>query len=127
MCDVKATRSQTITIQCCSKIVTIRNCKIKSEHVVRVTMLDGVLFSMHLYRISQDIRAGPSQGSMRAEKYSYRAFLSGSMLFSFCHASGIIIITASGRLLPARTKSSRTPSNAPNHMQIILDQAIIYI
>jgi hypothetical protein len=39
------------------------------------------------------------------------------MFASFCHASGIIIITASGRLRPPRTRSSRTLSKAPTcHM-----------
>ena len=61
----------------------------------------------------QDIRAGPSQGSISADRNSYRAFFSGSIFASFCHASGIIIITASGMLRPPRTRSSRTLSNAP--------------
>ena len=67
------------------------------------------MFSYFLH----DTRAGPSQGSIRDEKYSYKAFLSGSMFISLCHASGIIIITASGMLRPPRTRSSRTLSNAP--------------
>lgn len=50
---------------------------------------------------------------MTAEKYSYNDLRSGSIFSSFCQASGIIIISASGRLLPARTKSSRTQSKAP--------------
>ena len=61
----------------------------------------------------QDIRAGPSQGSISADRNSYRAFFSGSIFASFCHASGIIIITASGMLRPPQTRSSRTLSNAP--------------
>ena len=60
-----------------------------------------------------DIRADPSHGSNRAEKYSYKAFRSESIFLSFCHASGIIIMIASGRLQLARTRSSRTSSKAP--------------
>uniref|UniRef100_A0A0A9ERY2 Uncharacterized protein n=1 Tax=Arundo donax TaxID=35708 RepID=A0A0A9ERY2_ARUDO len=40
------------------------------------------------------------------------------MFESFCHASGIIIITASGRLRPPRTRSSRTLSNAPESEEV---------
>jgi len=72
------------------------------------------MFSYFLH----DTRAGPSQGSIRAEKYSYKAFLSGSMFISLCHASGIIIITASGKLLPDRMRSSRTLSNAPESEEV---------
>lgn len=72
----------------------------------------------NLLDLIHEIRAGPSHGSIRAEKYSYKAFRRGSIVLSFCQASGIIIITASGRLRPARTKSSRTPSKAPTRREI---------
>ena len=53
-------------------------------------------------------QAGPSHGSMSDAWNCQNARRAGSMVVLFSHASGIIIITACGRLRPPRCSSSST-------------------
>ena len=57
--------------------------------------------------------AGPSHASIRELWYSKKAFRSGSIWGFLPHGSGIIIITACGRLRPDMTRNSRQLSNIP--------------
>ncbi len=55
-------------------------------------------------------QAGPSHGSMSEEWNSAKARTSSGMSGRPCHASGIVISTACGRVRPARCSSSSTSS-----------------